>query len=324
MSGRFKGYDLIGDVHGCALSLELLLQRLGYSRKKGIYSHPDRQAIFLGDIVDRGPRIRESLHLVRDMVEAGAAQIVMGNHEFNYLSYCTPGREGSGMEYLRTHNPRHLRILNETLEQLANHPQDQQDFQRWILDMPLFLEQDQFRVVHACWSQQHIDQFLQQQNGNCIDDDYLHRSAIEGSQEWETMDRLLRGTHLKVPNGEVMISKDGYKRRFFRTKFWAQNPQYYIDVVFQPDPLPEHVARQQLTEQDYRDLIYYGEQEPLLFIGHYWCDGEPKPVAPNIACLDYSAVKYGKLVAYRLDDEKVIDPAKFVWVDVLREIRGEA
>lgn len=324
MSGRFKGYDLIGDVHGCALSLELLLQRLGYSRKKGIYSHPDRQAIFLGDIVDRGPRIRESLHLVRDMVEAGTAQIVMGNHEFNYLSYCTPGREGSGMEYLRTHNPRHLRILNETLEQLANHPQDQQDFQRWILDMPLFLEQDQFRVVHACWSQQHIDQFLQQQNGNCIDDDYLHRSAIEGSQEWETMDRLLRGTHLKVPNGEVMISKDGYKRRFFRTKFWAQNPQYYIDVVFQPDPLPEHVARQQLTEQDYRDLIYYGEQEPLLFIGHYWCDGEPKPVAPNIACLDYSAVKYGKLVAYRLDDEKVIDPAKFVWVDVLREIRGEA
>ncbi|MCV6609783.1 MAG: metallophosphoesterase [Amphritea sp.] len=324
MSGRFKGYDLIGDVHGCALSLELLLQRLGYSRKKGIYSHPDRQAIFLGDIVDRGPRIRESLHLVRDMVEAGAAQIVMGNHEFNYLSYCTPGREGSGMEYLRTHNPRHLRILNETLEQLANHPQDQQDFQRWILDMPLFLEQDQFRVVHACWSQQHIDQFLQQQNGNCIDDDYLHRSAIEGSPEWETMDRLLRGTHLKVPNGEVMISKDGYKRRFFRTKFWAQNPQYYIDVVFQPDPLPEHVARQQLTEQDYRDLIYYGEQELLLFIGHYWCDGEPKPVAPNIACLDYSAVKYGKLVAYRLDDEKVIDPAKFVWVDVLREIRGEA
>ncbi len=324
MSGRFKGYDLIGDVHGCALSLELLLQRLGYSRKKGIYSHPDRQAIFLGDIVDRGPRIRESLHLVRDMVEAGTAQIVMGNHEFNYLSYCTPGREGSGMEYLRTHNPRHLRILNETLEQLANHPQDQQDFQRWILDMPLFLEQDQFRVVHACWSQQHIDQFLQQQNGNCIDGDYLHRSAIEGSPEWETMDRLLRGTHLKVPNGEVMISKDGYKRRFFRTKFWAQNPQYYIDVVFQPDPLPEHVARQQLTEQDYRDLIYYGEQEPLLFIGHYWCDGEPKPVAPNIACLDYSAVKYGKLVAYRLDDEKVIDPAKFVWVDVLREIRGEA
>lgn len=324
MSGRFKGYDLIGDVHGCALSLELLLQRLGYSRRNGVFSHPDRQAVFLGDIVDRGPRIREALHMVRDMVEAGSAQIVMGNHEFNYLSYCTPGRPGSGMEYLRTHNPRHLRILNETLEQLANYSHDQRDFLNWIMTMPLFLEQDQFRVVHACWSHQHIESFRLQQAGNGIDEDYLHRSAIEGSFEWETMDRLLRGTHLKIPNGEVMISKDGYKRRFFRTKFWARNPEYYIDVVFQPDPLPEHVARQRLSEQDFRDLIHYAEEEPMLFIGHYWCDGEPRPVAPNIACLDYSAVKYGKLVAYRLDDEQVIDPAKFIWVDVLREIRGEA
>lgn len=324
MSGRFKGYDLIGDVHGCAQSLELLLQRLGYSRRNGVYSHPSRQVIFLGDIVDRGPRIRESMHMVRDMVCAGTAQIVMGNHEFNFLSYMTPGRPDSGMEYLRTHNPRHLRILNETLEQLANHPSDQRDFLSWIMEMPLFLEQDTFRVVHACWSHAHIDRFRAEQQGRCIDEDYLHRSAIEDTPEWETMDRLLRGTHLKIPNGEVMISKDGYKRRFFRTKFWAQNPEFYIDVVFQPDPLPEHVARQRLTEQDYRDLIHYQEDEPMLFIGHYWCDGEPKPVARNIACLDYSAVKYGKLVAYRLDNETVIDPAKFVWVDVLREIRGEA
>ncbi|WP_315980144.1 hypothetical protein [Aliamphritea spongicola] len=79
------------------------------------------------------------------MVDAGYAQIVMGNHEFNYLSYTTPGRPGSGMPYLREHNRRHLRILNETLEQFANHPEDKRDFLNWIQDMPLFLEQDQFR-----------------------------------------------------------------------------------------------------------------------------------------------------------------------------------
>jgi len=324
MVKRFEGYDLIGDVHGCALSLILLLQKLGYSKKGGVYCHPKRQAIFLGDIVDRGPRIRESLHIVRDMVEIGSAQIVMGNHEFNYLSYLTPGRPGSGMEYLRTHNPRHQRILNETLEQFANYSRERQEFLDWILEMPLFLEQDRFRVVHACWSQGHIDHLVEQVGGNCIDDDYLHRSAIEGTPEWESMDRLLRGTHLRLPNGEAMVSKDGFKRRFFRTKFWAENPQHYVDVVFQPDPLPEHVARRPLREQDYADLLHYGREEPLLFIGHYWCDGEPEPVADNIACLDYSAVKFGKLVAYRLDQEAMIDPSKFVWVDVLKEIRGEA
>ncbi len=46
-----------------------------------------------------------------------------------------------------------------------------------------------------------------------------------------------------------------------------------------------------------------------LFVGHYWRSGTPAPICPNIACLDYSAVMYGKLVAYRLDQETRLDPA---------------
>ncbi|RMS44692.1 Metallophosphoesterase, partial [Pseudomonas coronafaciens pv. garcae] len=49
-----------------------------------------------------------------------------------------------------------------------------------------------------------------------------------------------------------------------------------------------------------------------------WRSGPPAPIRPNLACLDYSAVLYGKLVAYRLDHETQIDPDKFVWVDVQR------
>jgi len=91
-------------------------------------------------------------------------------------------------------------------------------------------------------------------------------------------------------------------------------------VVFQPDPLPPHLARLPLTEAQREDLLYYGPQEKLLFIGHYWREGVPAPITDNIACLDFSAVKYGKLVAYRLDQETRIDPTKFVWVDVAREV----
>ena len=75
-----RGYDLIGDVHGCAHTLERLLEQLGYKRQRGVWQHPRRQALFLGDIIDRGPRIREALHLVHDMVEAGQALCIMGNH----------------------------------------------------------------------------------------------------------------------------------------------------------------------------------------------------------------------------------------------------
>ena len=81
------GYDVIGDVHGCAVTLARLLERMGYRKERGVYRHPQRRAMFLGDIIDRGPRVREALHLVRDMVEQGEAQIVIGNHEFNAITY---------------------------------------------------------------------------------------------------------------------------------------------------------------------------------------------------------------------------------------------
>ena len=58
-------YDLIGDIHGHADALQKLLRELGYAKQKGIYRHPDRQAIFFGDFIDRGPRIRETLEIVR-------------------------------------------------------------------------------------------------------------------------------------------------------------------------------------------------------------------------------------------------------------------
>ena len=76
-------YDLIGDIHGHAAELRQLLEKLGYSQHGGIYLHPDRKVIFLGDFIDRGPQIREALGIVRVMVESGSALAVMGNHELN-------------------------------------------------------------------------------------------------------------------------------------------------------------------------------------------------------------------------------------------------
>jgi len=78
-------HDLIGDIHGHADALERLLNTPGYTRQHGTYRHPDRQAIFLGDFIDRGPKIRETLEIVRPMIESGAALSVMGNHELNAL-----------------------------------------------------------------------------------------------------------------------------------------------------------------------------------------------------------------------------------------------
>ena len=313
---RVSGYDIIGDIHGCALTLKALLERMGYSKHLGVYEHPERTAVFLGDIIDRGPRIREALHLVRDMVARGSALIVMGNHEYNALGYCTLARPGSDRRHVREHNERHNRLIQDTLDQFAHYDDEWHDFLDWFYELPLFLETDHFRVVHACWDETLIRQFQQQHPSGCIDEDFLHASMAPGSFAGRVMDRLLRGTAMKLPDGMTMTGRDGFQRQFFRTKFWSADAQTYGDIVFQPDPLPEAIAQRTLTDHEKAQLLSYGPGERPVFVGHYWLQGKPRPITPNVACLDYSAVKYGKLVAYRMDDESRLDPDKFVWVDI--------
>lgn len=89
-------FDFIGDVHGCADELKDLLDRLGYlpsvpaSHEPGwtniAFLHPDgRKAVFVGDLVDRGPKVIESLSIVRNMMLAGSALCVPGNHDMKLL-----------------------------------------------------------------------------------------------------------------------------------------------------------------------------------------------------------------------------------------------
>ena len=144
----------------------------------------------------------------------------------------------------------------------------------------------------------------------------LYESARSGTFLEKCVDRLTRGTSLTLPDGESIVSKDGYIRHMFRTKFWNTAPKTYSDVVFQPDPLPDKLLGRILSERELDALMYYSEHDKPVFVGHYWMSGKPEPITSNVACLDYSAVKYGKLVAYRMDDEAVLDPSKFVWQDV--------
>jgi protein phosphatase len=82
-------FDLIGDVHGCGDELEELLTGLGYAPDEtGVWRHPgERKAVFLGDLVDRGPRVPAVLRLVMGMVRAGSALCVPGNHDEKLLRW---------------------------------------------------------------------------------------------------------------------------------------------------------------------------------------------------------------------------------------------
>ena len=84
-------FDIIGDVHGCFDELTALLERLGYrlesradasGETRFSVTHPEgRKAVFVGDLVDRGPGVTDVLRLVMSMTADGAALCVAGNHE---------------------------------------------------------------------------------------------------------------------------------------------------------------------------------------------------------------------------------------------------
>jgi hypothetical protein len=316
-----EGYDLIGDVHGCAKTLERLLQKLGYKKSQGVYQHARRRAIFLGDIVDRGPYIREALLLVHSMVQKGNAHMVLGNHEYNALTYCTKVKNSftGNVEYLRPHTSANTHLIAETLEQYARYPEEWQEMLQWFRTVPLFMEfgnaqhKNIFRVVHACWDHNVIAQHKSVFGDGHFDENFLHQSVLNHTPESNTIQLLTRGVVFPLPEGVRVVTQDGHTRSTFRTKFWADKAQTYGDLLFQPDPIPVEIAALPISKDHRANMVRYGLDQPPLFVGHYWLKGQPKPITNNIACLDYSAVKYGRLVAYRMDGEQQLQPKKFVW-----------
>jgi protein phosphatase len=105
-------FDVIGDIHGCARELRTLLARLGYVEESGVYRHPaGRRAVFLGDLVDRGPDVPGVLRIVMAMVGAKTALSVIGNHEAKLA------RKLAGKSPTLSHG------LARSVEQIAREPE---------------------------------------------------------------------------------------------------------------------------------------------------------------------------------------------------------
>lgn len=141
--------DIVGDIHGEIAALEQLIQVLGYDRNG---HHPEqRKLIFVGDLCDRGQDSVAVIKRVKQLVDEGYAQCVMGNHELNLLTDTL--REGNGWFFGSPHQD-DLKPFDSIQASIKD--------RQWILDflnsLPLALESEQLRVVHACWHQGSIDQ----------------------------------------------------------------------------------------------------------------------------------------------------------------------
>jgi len=287
------GFDIIGDIHGHATPLRRLLGRLGYEENDGCFRNPDRRVIFLGDFIDRGPAIRETLRIVRSMIDGGAALAVMGNHEFDALCYHTVGRDGAP---LRANSEKNRTIHAATLAAFADYPDEWREYLAWFRTLPLYLELADFRVVHAAWDAARIAAL----NGcDRLDEATLHKAACKGTPEYGAVEALLNGREVPLPNGYSFLDKSGFSRSKIRTRWWMTGTgRTFRELVF---PASEDIPAIPIPAGLLPALTEYPEDAPPVFMGHYWLppDHPRVPVTKNVVCLDFSVAKGGPLVAYR-------------------------
>lgn len=319
-----RGFDVIGDVHGCADKLEGLLRELGYIESGGAYRHAgsgeERQAIFVGDLVDRGLQQIKTLEVVRAMVDSGSAQIVMGNHEFNAISFATRDPERPE-EFARPHNKKNAKQHKAFTDQIPVDTRLYAYWIEWFRTLPLWLDLGGIRVVHACWNGDEIEGAKDRVSpGTPLPTEFIVRANRKGSPEHRAVEVLLKGPELSLTEyGQPGFrDKNGHLRREARIRWWNADGSTLRELAEIP---PDSKTKEGTTYPTLPDdpcpketVFDYRDAEPV-FYGHYWRTGEPRKGedwTDNTVCVDFSAVKGGPLVAYRWHEGQKISFEHFV------------
>ena len=299
--------DLIGDIHGHADALEALLSKLGYVKGPNGYAHSERKVLFIGDYIDRGPNIPRTLEIVKAMVDSGNAIALMGNHEYNAICFHTENANGG---HLRKHLIKNVKQHIQTLLQFQNRQKEYDAYIEWFKTLPLWYEDDNIRAIHACWDEEKIRAFKDEQYCETRSADFYVESSRRGSALYNMVENCLKGRELKMPDGKTFFDKDGNERSKIRIKWWldpktATYPE--LSILDLGDKLPAGLVKDVAYE-------HYKEDQKPVFFGHYWLEGEPNLYRGNICCLDWSIAKGGKLAAYCYDGEEELLDGRFTSV----------
>ena len=291
-------YDVIGDIHGQYEKLLALLKTLGYRKVGGAFRHPEgRQAVFVGDFIDRGPLQEEVLDAVRRMVEAGSGRAVMGNHEWNAIGYATLADDGSS--HCRPRIDKNTRQHREFLEQVGLDSEAHRQWVRWFAQLPPFLDLGGIRVCHAWWNLSSIDCLSSNMRDGRLSEAFLRDSFAKGTAANLAVEAVTKGLELKLPAGTSIVDHEGQQHHEIRLRWWDCTATTYARAALVPAEQNDQLPLDRLPDEVELGL----ESEVPVFVGHYWLTGSPRVQDARMAVLDYSAAREGPLVAYRWEGE---------------------
>jgi hypothetical protein len=303
-------YDIIGDVHGYASILKKLLLQLGYKKTESGYSHPTRKAIFVGDFVNRGPEIRKTVRIIRKMVENGNAHAIIGNHEIYAIIYYLKEKDGTPL--IKSPGKNFL-SLYKTINQFSAYSEEWKSHRKWMINLPLFLDLETVRVVHACWSDSSIE-ILKNAEAEGISRKTMFRKVYKKPKSAlsKSIIKLTKGIDFKLPGDLRIHNNKGISPRSFRMRWWEDpNGKTFEEMSFESKfVLPDYeIPKQIITPNN-----AYPENSPIVFFGHYCRHSGPHIIKPNLCCIDSCVGGTKTLAAYQWQGEKTLDFNHLIYV----------
>jgi len=210
--------DIVGDIHGEHDALQALLKNLGYDAGG---NHPDgRKLVFVGDLVDRGHDSPAVIETIMALVTQQQAQCVLGNHELNIL------REDVKIENRWFFDP----DATSTVQTVS--PGQRSEFLEFFAGLPVALERDDLRVVHACW------------NGAAIRE--VRDSPGEASSTMEMYNHYEQRIEATLASGDHKQLFDDEHRQFGDRIVYGSNDP----ATHWPDPkmLPAHAWHDEIDQ----------------------------------------------------------------------------
>lgn len=257
--------DIVGDIHGEYDALVSLLSHLGYD-ERGHHAQ-GRTLVFVGDFCDRGPNSPAVLALVQRLVESGRAVAILGNHEINLLR--EDAKDGSGWFF----DARMARDHDKYAPFQRPDAHARQSIVAFLSSLPIGLEREDLRVVHAAWQADQIemvralplgsvreryDQWEQAAKQYAIETQLEQRMATE-LERWE---HDLESPHMQPPFMHAIAENESNKQ--------MKNPlKVLTSGVERKGTVPFYSSGKWRFAQRVAWWDEYDDATPVV-IGHYW------------------------------------------------------
>lgn len=311
-------YDIIADIHGRFDKLTALMARLGYEKTGDCFTPPaGHKALFLGDLIDTKPGhpfpggVHATLRAVKAMCDRGDALCLMGNHELNAIYFHS---QGPDRQWLRNRGSKNIAMHRGTLDDFPDHDEEASEWRQvwlpWMKQLPLHLELDGIRAVHATW---HPEMIQRVTGRDFLDPEFFLACSNKNTFEGEAVEVLLKGIEVPLPSPHSFRDHTGAVRKNIRARWWEAVSESAVcrDLVFPPN---EQIDGWPVASEALPLFQPYPSKAPPVFFGHYFkpADSPTIPERHNVACLDHSAATGGPLVAYRWKGEISINPEHYV------------